>query len=178
MGKLFDEMEDNYSFTWESIGDINEGRSNLGDNMPVFVYRLFQYTMRDVLCKKFGKNETKEIFKQSGKLAGEEFAKHALDLSLPFEEFAATLKEILEESRIGVLRIEEFDTSSGHAILTIGEDLDCSGLPMTGETVCDYDEGFLEGILNSYTKKNYFVKEVDCWATGARVCRFDAVVKE
>lgn len=29
MGKLFDEMEDNYSFTWESIGDINEGRSNL-----------------------------------------------------------------------------------------------------------------------------------------------------
>ncbi|MGO5051014.1 hypothetical protein ACTQ6A_00640 [Lachnospiraceae bacterium LCP25S3_G4] len=43
---------------------------------------------------------------------------------------------------------------NGEAILTVGEDLDCSGLPITGETVCNFDEGFLAGILKVYTKKN------------------------
>ena len=57
------------------------------------------------------------------------------------------------------------------------EDLDCSSLPITGETVCNYDEGFLAGILKVYTKKEYVVTEVDCWATGSRVCRFEASVK-
>ena len=61
---------------------------------------------------------------------------------------------------------------------TVGEDLDCSGLPVTGETVCNYDEGFLAGILKVYTKKDYVVTEVDCWATGSRVCRFEANVKK
>lgn len=51
------------------------------------------------------------------------------------------------------MRIEKFDMNTGEAILTVGEDLDCSGLPFTGETVCNYDEGFLAGILKEYTKK-------------------------
>ncbi|MFV0314438.1 MAG: V4R domain-containing protein, partial [Anaerotignum sp.] len=48
----------------------------------------------------------------------------------------------------------------------------------TGETVCNYDEGFLAGILKEYTKKEYVVTEIDCWATGSRVCRFSALCKE
>ena len=74
--------------------------------------------------------------------------------------------------------MEKFDAETGDAVLTVGEDLDCSGLPVTGETVCNYDEGFLAGILKVYTKKDYVVTEVDCWATGSRVCRFEANVKK
>ena len=43
-----------------------------------------------------------------------------------------------------------------------------------GETVCNYDEGFIAGILSEYTEKNYKAQEIDCWATGERVCRFRA----
>jgi predicted hydrocarbon binding protein len=57
-------------------------------------------------------------------------------------------------------------------VLTVGQDLDCSGLPMTNETVCFYDEGFIAGILETYTGKKYDVREIDCWANGDRVCRF------
>jgi predicted hydrocarbon binding protein len=60
--------------------------------------------------------------------------------------------------------------------LTVAEDLDCSGLPFTDEVVCQYDEGFIAGILEAYTGKRFFAKEIDCWASGDRVCRFD--VKE
>jgi predicted hydrocarbon binding protein len=60
-------------------------------------------------------------------------------------------------------------------VLTVGQDLDCSGLPVTNETVCNYDEGFIAGILEAYTGKKYEVREVDCWANGDRVCRFNGI---
>lgn len=169
---LMDENEN--KFSWESIGNIEEGRQNLGESMPVFVYRLLQFTMKDELINQLGKEKTIEIFRNAGELAGKEFANHLLDCSLSFDEFIAELQKILVETKIGVLRIEKFDPETGFAVLTVGEDLDCSGLPITGETVCNYDEGFLAGILKVYTKKEYVVTEVDCWASGARVCRFEA----
>ncbi len=175
MFKLFNELEDN-KFTWESIGDLVEGRRNLGKDMPVFVYRLFQFTIKDELSKRFGNDVTVDIFRKAGELAGKEFAFQLLDLDLEFNQFIAHLQSVLEDSKIGILRIEKFDHATGEAILTVGEDLDCSGLPITGETVCNYDEGFLAGILKVYTKKNYVVTEIDCWATGSRVCRFVAKV--
>ena len=46
MFNLFSEQDEN-KFTWESIGDVIDGRRNLGENMPVFVYRLFQFTIKD-----------------------------------------------------------------------------------------------------------------------------------
>lgn len=170
--------QDENKFTWESIGDVIDGRQNLGESMPVYVYRLFQFTIKDELAKRYGNNETVDIFRNAGELAGKEFANQLLDLTLPFNEFIAHLQTVLEESKIGILRIEKFDFTTGEAILTVGEDLDCSGLPVTGETVCNYDEGFLGGILKTYTKKEYVVTEVDCWATGSRVCRFEANIKD
>ncbi|MFV0314360.1 MAG: V4R domain-containing protein [Anaerotignum sp.] len=175
MFKLFDDEIEN-KFTWNTFDEVEKGRLNLGSEMPVFVYRLFQFTMRKELEKQFGKEKADEIFRNSGKEAGIELATNILDLELPFAEFIAHLQSVLEGSKIGILRVELYDEKTSKAIITIGEDLDCSGLPVTGETVCTYDEGFLAGILSLYTKKNYTVKEIDCWATGARVCRFEAVV--
>ncbi|MDR0671731.1 MAG: hypothetical protein LBF64_05400 [Oscillospiraceae bacterium] len=34
----------------------------------------------------------------------------------------------------------------------------------------------MSGILEIYTGQKYDVREVDCWASGDRVCRFEAVV--
>ncbi len=175
MFELFKE-ENESRFSWDSIGDVKDGRCNLGEEMPVYVYRLFQFTMKDVLNRQLGKDATIEIFRDAGYVAGVEFANKLLNLSLPFEEFIAHLQKVLEDSKIGILRIEKFDSETGYAVITIGEDLDCSGLPITGDTVCNYDEGFIAGILSEYTKRSYIVREVDCWASGARVCRFEAKV--
>lgn len=164
----------NGDFSWSMLGDLQKGREHLGLQMPVLVYRLFQYTMRATLVRELGTKEMIEIFRKSGELAGEEFAKNMLDLSLEWNEFLAQLQIKMRELQIGVLRFEEFDKNSGHAVMTVGEDLDCSGLPVSGECVCNYDEGFLSGILGAYTKKPYETIEIDCWARGDRVCRFKA----
>lgn len=176
MFELFDQENDG-RFTWDSIGDVINGRQNLGEEMPVFVYRLFQYTLKDELLNRYGKEEMIDIFRSAGEMAGREFALKLLNLELPKNEFILHLQEVLSESKMGILRVEQFDDQTGKAVITIGEDLDCSGLPLTGETVCNYDEGFLTGILKEYTKKEYVVIETDCWATGSRVCRFEANIK-
>ena len=160
------------NFIWENLGDIKEGRGDLGEEMPVVVYRLMQYTMLDVLSKAHGLDQANDYFRQAGYLAGTEFAKHTLKLDVDFNTFIANLQRALETLKIGVLRMEAFDPETGDIVLTVGQDLDCSGLPITNENVCIYDEGFISGILETYTGKKYNVREVDCWASGDRVCRF------
>lgn len=170
--------KDHSTFSWANLGDIKEGRGDLGEEMPVLVYRLMQYTMLDVLAKDFGKDKANDYLRAAGHLAGTEFARNILDLNVGFDAFVASLQKALQEFKIGILRMEAFDGGTGEIVLTVGQDLDCSGLPVTDETVCDYDEGFIAGILELYTGKAYSVKEVDCWASGDRVCRFKGCVKE
>lgn len=151
-----------------------ESRGNLGDSVPLAVYRLLEYSLKKELSDEFGKEKQVEIFRKAGYRAGEYFAKSQLDLSKPMNEFIAELQQRLVDMKIGVLRIESVDEETGEIWLTVSEDADCSGLPTLGETVCNYDEGFLSGVLSSYSGKPYSAIEIDCWATGNRVCRFQA----
>jgi predicted hydrocarbon binding protein len=177
MANLFKRDATIHEFNWENLGDIKAGREDLGEDMPVLVYRLMQFTMLDVLTKDFGAEKANEYFRRCGFLAGTEFAKNVLDLSGDLNTFASHLAKTLADLKIGILRMEAVDPDTGNLVLTVGQDLDCSGLPVTNETVCNYDEGFIAGILNTYTGKEYEVREIDCWATGDRVCRFNASVQ-
>lgn len=170
--------KDNYDFHWEDLGDLELGRPNLGPMTSVVCYRLLEYTFKDVLSKEFGREKTNDIFIAAGRLAGEQFCRNVLNTELSFEAFIADLGNKLIDLKIGVLRIEHADEASGDITLTVSEDLDCSGLVISGETVCEYDEGFLAGILYVYTGKEFEVKEVDCWATGDLTCRFQARLKK
>lgn len=155
-----------------------EGRGNLGEEIPVAVYRLLEYSLREQLLEELGKKQQVEIFRKAGYRAGQFFAESRLDLTLPFPAFLASVQHQLEQLKIGILRVEKLDEKTGSIVLTVSEDADCSGLPLLGETVCNYDEGFLSGLLSAYTGKKYAAVEVDCWATGDRVCRFRAEVSE
>ena len=153
-------------------------RGNLGEELPVLVYRLLEYSLKEELIRRYGKDEQVEVFRSAGRMAGEYFTKNMLNLDQPLDQFVNELQNKLKEVMIGVLRIEDVDEESGKIILTVAEDADCSGLPVLGETVCNYDEGFIAGILSVYSGKQYTAIEVDCWATGDRVCRFQANVEE
>lgn len=169
-------IQSHNSFTWKNLGNIKRGRGDLGEEMPVLVYRLMQYTMLDILSKSFGDTVANEYFRKAGHLAGVQFAQHVLDLRVDFNTFLADLQQTLKDLKIGILRMEYFNDVTGEIVLTIAEDLDCSGLPITNETVCYYDEGFIAGILESYTGHQYDVREIDCWANGDRVCRFRGTI--
>ena len=172
MENVFAKKRVHSSFSWEDLANIKEGRGSLGEEMPVLVYRLMQYTLLDVLTKEFGREKANHCIREAGRLAGKEFTRNALDVTVNFDSFIANLQKVLVDLKIGILRIESVSENAQEIVLTVAEDLDCSGLPITGESVCDYDEGFIAGILEQYTGKPYTVREIDCWATGDRVCRF------
>ncbi|MPN21851.1 hypothetical protein SDC9_169233 [bioreactor metagenome] len=131
--------------------------------------------MRQVLREAYGEEQTAALFRRAGQVAGSTFALGRMKLDMGLDAFAAQLQQVFSEEKIGILRLEEFDSATGRFVLTVGEDLGCSGLPVTNEMVCSYDEGFLAGILKEYTGVSYSVKEIDCWANGGRVCRFQGV---
>jgi uncharacterized protein len=163
-----------YEFSWGLLGDITKGRPNLGPNMRLEVYRLMQFTFRDIMERELGAEKTDQIFYEAGKLAGVQLYKNILAQVKDFNAFVKGLQDTLREMGIGVLRVEEVDLEKGSLILTVSEDLDCSGLPELGYEICTYDEGFIAGLLESFTGKPFKVKEVDCWCTGDRTCRFTA----
>jgi len=156
----------------------SDSRGNLGVELPVTVYRMLEYSLREELVRRFGKEAQIDIFRSAGRMAGEYFAKHYLNMDQPLDPFVGELQDKMQEFKIGVLRIESVDEANGTIMLTVAEDADCSGLPVLGETVCNYDEGFIAGILSLYSGKPYRAIEVDCWATGDRVCRFRAEVQD
>jgi hypothetical protein len=160
-------------FPWELLGDLEIGRPNLGLKTDVVVYRLMQYTMRTVLEEQFGEHKCRELLKKAGKLSGLTYCRNVLDTSLALNDFIADLSKKLIVNAIGILHIEKSDLSNLTFVLTVSEDLDCSGLPINGLTVCDYDEGFIAGIMEEYTGYQFNVVEIDCWANGDRTCRFD-----
>jgi hypothetical protein len=170
---MFKEEREEVTFEWNMIGDIGEGRPNLGTTIDVAVYRLMQFTLRDVLIKKFDTETADRIFYDAGELAGREFCKTMINKNNDFNGFFQETQELLSKLKIGILRIEEADLENMNFTMTVAEDLDCSGLPVSDETICNYDEGFISGLLLEYSGKKFDVKEVDCWCSGDRVCRFD-----
>ena len=85
------ESKSKKSFSWKQLGDIKTGRGNLGDEMPVVVYRLMQYTLLDVLSEEYGLEKANDFFRKAGYLAGSEFSKNILNLNLDFDSFISHL---------------------------------------------------------------------------------------
>ncbi len=165
-----------YPFRWELLGDLRLGRPNLGPITSLHAYRLMQFTFRDVLEQAVGTEKADQIFYEAGKLAGRQFYQNALKPAEDLNKYIRELQLTLREWGIGILRIEKMDLENGEFILTVSEDLDCSGLPEIANEICVYDEGFICALLESYTGLPFKVKEIDCWCTGDRTCRFHAQV--
>lgn len=166
-----------YNFSWDLIGcDANDARPSLGGMTTLEIYRLFQFSMRDVLEQRYGTEAADEIFRDAGVIAGRAFfQKYCSDVK-DIGDLARTVQERFRDLAIGLVRFEKVDLDSMTIQLTVDEDLDCSGMPDSNEQICVFDEGLIKGILESFTGKSFTVREVDCWCSGERTCRFRAVM--
>ncbi|MDR2574435.1 MAG: 4-vinyl reductase [Desulfovibrio sp.] len=162
-----------YKFSWDFIGNLEEGRPNLGNSTRVEVYRLFQYALRDILEEEFDAEKADNLLYKAGYVAGKALAEKFVGKVDSLDDFVKKVQQVLLDLNVGILRVESADMDKMHFLLTVAEDLDCSGLPDMGHAVCTYDEGFISGVFQSFSGKNYNVKEIDCWCTGDRTCRFE-----
>jgi predicted hydrocarbon binding protein len=165
-----------YRFDWgNTVGaDMRLARPKLGPGTRVEVYRLFQFTLRDVLEQRYGTETADSLFREAGVVAGKAFFDNFLSDAKDVSSLAVKIQDSFNTFGIGIFRVESASEDNSHFIFTVGEDLDCSGLPDTDDVVCVYDEGFIRGILETFSGNGFNVREVDCWCTGARTCRFEA----
>lgn len=169
-----------YAFDGSVLGGISMdiARPCLGGDTKVEVYRLLQFTLRDILEQRYGTEAADLIFLEAGVLAGREFFKNFCTHVKDVPTLAKVIQEQFRVLGIGIVRFEVADPQKMTFQITVDEDLDCSGLPDSEDHICVYDEGFIKGILDSFTGRNFAVKEIDCWCSGARTCRFKAVLAE
>jgi len=165
-----------YKFDWDNTvgADINRARPNLGPNTRIEAYRLFQFTLRDVLEQHYGTETADALFREAGVMAGKAFFDRFLSGSKDTLGLVSKIEDIFGSLGIGIFRVESAKDDNSHFVFTVDEDLDCSGLPDIADVVCIYDEGFIQGVLESFSGQKFSVREIDCWCTGARTCRFEA----
>jgi predicted hydrocarbon binding protein len=168
-----------YRFSWnETVGaDMQVARPHLGPSTRIETYRLFQFTLRDVLEQHYGTETADTLFREAGVLAGKAFFERFLNGAKDISSLANKIQQSFNDLGIGIFRVEKSSSNGGHFIFTVDEDLDCSGLPDTSDVICVYDEGFIQGVLESFSGRGFDVREIDCWCTGARTCRFEAKQK-
>ena len=169
---MFKESRLNPTFAWRDIGDIEEGRPTLGCLLPVETYRMMKYALRDVLITHFDPQRAADFFFDAGRSAGAELCRTSLDTDLDVAAFLDELADKMLELGMGLMAVERADAEGLNIVLTVAEDLDCSGLPTSDETVCSFDEGFFAGVFEGYAGRPFMAKEIACWASGDRLCRF------
>jgi predicted hydrocarbon binding protein len=170
---VFREERTELLFDWSMLGDVKLGRPNLGPTTSVAAYRLMQFTLRDAMIRDFGAEATTRIFYLAGENAGRQVARNVLSPETDFGKFMNKLEELFIELGIGVLRVEKADLENQEFTVTVSEDIDCSGLPICDETICTFDEGFFSGLLSEFAGCGFSSREIDCWCSGGRVCRFE-----
>lgn len=165
-------------FKWEDLGNLEVARPTLGPLCDVIVYRLLQYTLRDVINAELGDDKGGEFLYKAGEIAGHTvFDKFLSDIK-DFTKFIAKVVELLLDLKVAIVRMEESDPERGYFVVVATEDLDCSGVPDIGKTICQFDEGLVAGIFCAFLNKKVTVRETECWAKGARWCRLEIKVEQ
>jgi predicted hydrocarbon binding protein len=171
-------LEENrkYQFSWDETVGMDPGASRpcLGPLARVEVYRLLQYSLRDVLEQHWGAGTAETLLREAGALAGRAFCERFLTGAGELPELFSRIQRSFAELGIGIFRVETVRTGEDYFVFTLEEDVNCSGLPDRPGVICVYNEGFIQGILESSRGRGFEVREIDFWHTGARTCRFEA----
>jgi uncharacterized protein len=116
---MFKEDREESQFTWSMLGDIEAGRPNLGPMMHLAVYRLMQFTLRDVLIRDFGVETADRLFFEAGKKAGEEFCRHLLPEASDMNSFVAGVQQAMKDLGMAIFRVESAEYDKGSFTITL-----------------------------------------------------------
>lgn len=168
------ESDKKYRLDWSLIGDIEMGRPTLGHMVSVEVVRMLMLTVKSVIEDSNGSAFAEKVYREAGYQTGQGFFRQYFQTESSSEVFVEQLKKILFKLGIGILNIEYITEACNEIVMTLSEDVECSGMSNHSFEMCHYTEGVISGLLEAHSGSKYLVKEVDCWCTGDRTCRFKA----
>ncbi|MDR2133684.1 MAG: hypothetical protein LBP27_01155, partial [Treponema sp.] len=97
-----------YEFNWdETVGaDMQIARPHLGPSTRIETYRLFQFTLRDVLEQHYGAETADTLFREAGVLAGRAFFEKFLNHADSVSSLANAIQKSFNDFGIGIFRVE------------------------------------------------------------------------
>jgi len=170
-----------YTFTWDVVGGRDIAMPELGTKAATEAYRRLQFSLHDALGQRYGTEAADELFFEVGVFAGKSFFNRYCKKASDLHSLVKIVQEQLRE--LGIVRFGVTDAAMASQI-SQDEGLDCSGPADTADHICSfvqgildiciYDEGFVKGILDSFMGRDFSVREVECWCSDARTCRYRA----
>ena len=103
MNAIFNKNSSSKKYQWKNLGNISIGRPDLGDTVPVAIYRQLEFSLIEVLTRRYGSKEANDIFREAGFIAGVEFARFHLNTHISKYSiiFRKPKKFVVELSVIG-----------------------------------------------------------------------------
>lgn len=149
--------------------NANDGLENRNATNPVF--NMLAYSFVFTLNQHMGHRLALSIARESGLLAGEKYTYNYLDLQDSPNDFLERLRSIRGKTGLAGWKIEKYDTVTGDIAVTIQPPNGCPGRSKSVQSLqCGYMEGFILGILESYTNCKYSVK-AECGNCGNKGTR-------
>ena len=125
--------------------------------IPPALFRLVQLVLLpDVL----GANSSAVLY-----IAAKRFAR---DLEL---RSIQDLKSWFDAMMLGELEVE---LDEEKVLVKLEKCMTCYRLPATGNALCDFERGLVDGVLERITGTDVITKETLCWGLGDTVCQFEA----
>jgi predicted hydrocarbon binding protein len=155
-------------------GNIALDRGEIGLDMPVLFFRIFEAAVRDRLSKEYSLAYAFTLMRDAGKSAGAAFAEEFLPEEDDAEAFLRSFRSLFKALGYGALEIERADMSRLSFVFSLEGSLEPARKISEGETDCVFTEGFLSGALSSHFGTDVNVKEIECRAGGALRCRYIA----
>ena len=144
--------------TIESVFKLQ--RPTLGDTLPIPVFRLLRIVALPMILG----DSAGPMLYTSGKFVGSQLEVKTTE----------DLVKIVKDFKIGVTKILE--QTERKIVVQVDECVSCSGLPNTGQFVCDFEGGLIAGALEKILGKRVKATEIKCWANGDETCVFDCIV--
>ena len=72
----------------------------------------------------------------------------------------------------------EVELDEEKVLVKLSKCMTCYRLPATGNALCDFERGLVDGVLEHITGATVITKETLCWGLGDTVCQFEAYNSE
>jgi predicted hydrocarbon binding protein len=147
-----------------SLGNLS-ARKTLGENLPVNIYRI----MRLFGVGQIVGSASNAVMINSGRTLGKTLGETFKSQSGSLESFIGNVTDFFKTNSVGLVSIRQ---DSNTYLVQVDECVTCSGVPDSGQFICGLEGGIVVGIFQAYFNKNFFIKEIKCWANGDDNCLF------
>lgn len=150
----------------EALTYVN--RPELGDSVPVSVFRVFRQFSAHYGEEILGENGVRTVFTHAGRELGLDIGKQIYSEDL--DEYLSRVQKFVYDSNIGILSLVEQACVDDKMVLRLDECITCAGMPNIGKKICFFEVGLVAGIVETFVKKKVYAYETKCNANGDDCC--------